>query len=347
MNIPKLDIKKKAVVILGAGASRGSSHFKGSLTPAPLDGDFFKILELIQHKDPNLKALLQFIRKEFRKGSYPSMEAVFTQLEALARFHKNLNITPGPTIKSYARELSKFTENLATYFGIVFLDENQRHIICPYHNELAKSLSANDTVVSFNYDCLIDTSLKEAADRSWNTKGGYGIELSDPNKNWDPERTGRGPIATHPIRLLKLHGSLNWDRSNGENPEQLRLRDAPYCPANRAKKEVVPPVWNKEVLNDPVLKELWKEARKRLPTGKVLVVIGYSAPQTDLVSQALIRVSASERKSNQKLTHLIVVNPDREARNDVINLVENGMDATTSVIEIGSFQEFSELLKTD
>lgn len=346
MNIPALGIKKqRAVVILGAGASRGSSKFKNSLTPAPLDGDFFKILERLQHNDANLKGLLQFIREEFGKGNYPAMEAVFTQLEALARFHKNLNITPGPTVQSYERELSKFTENLSTYFSHVFLDKSGNHIICPHHNELSRSLNADDTIVSFNYDCLIDTSLREAADRSWNTKSGYGFELSKPYEKWEPKRTGRGPIAKNPICLLKLHGSLNWDRSTGDKPEQLSLRDSPYSAVSRAKNEVVPPVWNKEVLNDPVLKELWKQARKRLPTGKVLVVIGYSVPQTDLVSQALIRVSASERKATQKLSHLIVVNPDQSARRDLINLVEKGMQVGTSVIEIDNFSQFSEMLK--
>lgn len=147
---------------------------------------------------------------------------------------------------------------------------------------------------------------------------------------WQPNTT-KGRPALHPIKLLKLHGSMNWDRTRGSSAGDLVLRGAPYSQSKRAPNEVVPPVWDKSVSDDPVLTALWKEARVALPRGPVLVAIGYSVPQTDLLSRALIRVAAAERSEGQKLSHVIVANPDVDARRRFIRMVQGGMDSRTSV----------------
>ena len=345
MRIPGLDIKrKKAVVILGAGASRGASCFQNSLLPSPLDTDFFMLLERVQHLDYSLKQLLEFVKAEFGESFFPRMEEFFTQLEALSEFHENLKITRGQRIIRYNQQLGAFVENIARFFRHVFIDSTTgMHRQCDYHDRLAEHLHAGDAVITFNYDCLIDDALRRKAGRGWNPRQSYGFDIAeDAVFQWDPGKH-KGRPANTPISLLKLHGSLNWDRSAGDAINQLVLRQDPYTDQKRAAAEVVPPVWNKTIVQDPVFQLIWKEARRTLPTGPVLLIIGYSVPPTDLLSQALIRIAVSERTMNQKLSHLIVVNPDVEARRRLIHLVQGGMNSKTVIIELEKLSELEKL----
>jgi len=346
MRIPGLDIqRKKAVLILGAGASRGAGCFRNTLLPPPLDTDFFSLLERVQHRDRALKQLLEFVKSEFGEAAFPRMEELFTQIEALSEFHENLNITPGPRVTRYRRQLDAFVGNIARFFHHVFIDAASGvHRTCEHHDRIAELLHAEDAVVTFNYDCLMDDALRRKAGRGWDPKISYGFEIQEAAATeWRPQ-TPKGRPARTPIALLKLHGSLNWDRSAGSEAIHLVLRGDPYTHSGRTAAEVVPPVWDKTIKEDEVLKQIWKEARRTLPTGPVLLSVGYSVPPTDLLSQALIRVAASERAENQKLSHVIVVNPDIQARRRLINLVQGGMNAGTSVIELNTLSELSRLL---
>jgi len=349
MRIPGLDIqRKKAVVILGAGASRGAECFEGSLLPPPLDTDFFSLLERIQHRDRALKQLLEFVKSEFGEASFPRMEELFTQIEALSEFHENLNITPGPRITRYRKHLDTFVANIARFFKHVFTDPGtgtHTHKICGYHDRLAELLHAEDAIVTFNYDCLMDDALRRKAGRTWDAKISYGFDIAPQSiYSWNSASlTGRPPRK--PVALLKLHGSLNWDRSRGSTAADLVLRTDPYTHIDRAAAEVIPPVWDKTISEDEVLNHIWKDARRTLPTGPVLIVIGYSVPPTDLLSQALIRVAASERAENQKISHLIVVNPSIDARHRLIRLVQGGMNSATTIIEMDAMSELSQLLR--
>jgi hypothetical protein len=346
MRIDRLGVNKKATVILGAGASRGASCFNNSLLPAPLDADFFRLMQRVEHKSPLLADFMRFIRTEFGDGACPRMEELFTQLEGLEEFHNTLNITRGRIVRRYGQQLAKFVEITATFFGHVFLDYDGNRRTCDHHDALAKALKAGDTVISFNYDCLIDDALARNGERSWNAADGYGLKIDGDVAPWNSSVVGPGRRAATPISLLKLHGSLNWDRSDGTPPNNatIHLRPDPYSCANREKSEIVPPVWDKKIGGDEVYCALWKEARRVLPTGPILVSIGYSVPPTDLLSQALIRVSASERAANQKLSHLIVVNPDPQSRSQFIELVRSGMSSDTIVVELQSFSELKGLL---
>jgi hypothetical protein len=341
MRIKKLNIEdKKATVILGAGASRGAKCFEEVMNPAPLDADFFTIMQRVCHHDPRLEKFLEFVRAEFGAGASPGMEELFTQLEALARFHDGLKIKPGPKVKRYNAQLAEFVAMTATFFRQVFCDSKGVPLKCDYHEAMADALNAEDTVISFNYDCLMDAALRDKGMRSWSAESGYHVPVTDGADSWNGKGM-RGRWAKHPIKLLKLHGSLNWDRSTAGS---LMLRPDPYLAAARCADEVVPPVWNKTIGGDAVFSEVWKEARRILPTGQIMVVAGYSVPPTDLLSQALIRISASERTKSQKLTHLVVANPSQEARAKLIGLVRPALDEASLVIELGSMEALGKLL---
>ena len=82
---------------------------------------------------------------------------------------------------------------------------------CDYHDVIARWLSRGDTVISFNYDLLMDRSLLSTGE--WFRDDGYGIRF---HKHGSRAAVPDGVVWRDPLRtaskvpLLKPHGSLNW-----------------------------------------------------------------------------------------------------------------------------------------
>ncbi len=339
----RLGIKnKRTTVVLGAGATRGSSRFEGAWCAPPLDGDFFNQVEKLRSLDTTgyLEGLLRFVRYEYGAGQLPPMEKVFTTIEALDDFYGTLKIDKGPRLKSYGVQLAQFTAAIAATFGCLEKFVANTADPCAHHLALVDRLQTTDTIISFNYDCTIDSALKVGGGKSWDAARGYGFELTDGAALWH-DHSGKGATAKNSIALLKLHGSLNWDRSK---KDAVRLRDDPYHSERRAPGEIIPPVWDKRIAGDPILEGIWKNARKALRDSYALVIVGYSAPDTDLLSQSLLAVAPAE--TNEKLKHLVIVNPDSSCRRKLLDLLKHATDTKTSVIEFESFKAFASCLPT-
>ena len=81
LNPPGFDKRRAALIVLGAGATRGASFVAdASVLQPPLDGDFFlqfRACDLAQEQDG--QALLEFVDAEFGESD-PSMEAFYSQV---------------------------------------------------------------------------------------------------------------------------------------------------------------------------------------------------------------------------------------------------------------------------
>ncbi|MBI1952898.1 MAG: SIR2 family protein [Candidatus Omnitrophica bacterium] len=340
MKIARLSLEKRAAVILGAGATRGASCFKNTWKVPPLDGDFFSKIQMIADELPGGESaeLLSLARSEFGEELDVSMEKFFTQIEFLDTFHRDLRIR-GPRVRRYDDILRNYVGTIASVFGAILLESNGREKSCDYHDALAAALQPRDVILSFNYDCLMDRALQKHSGKRWSAGRGYGFEIKKGIEGWQ-NRAGKGRIAKESILLLKMHGSLNWDRRwRG----YTKLRSEPYTSDVRGSNEIIPPIWNKDIAGDNKLAGVWKMARMALRRGPILLVVGYSVPETDLLSQALIRVATSE--GSRKLSHLIIANPDLEARARVKRLVRKAIGDRTRVIELETFEELAELLR--
>lgn len=340
MKLSKLGVDKQANVILGAGASRGASCFDQTWAQSPLDTDFFDQIDRLKGTSTGkiLSELSEFARDEFGVADSIRMEPFFTQLEALNEFHASLKIDRGPRVRAFEKQLEKFPSYLAAIFASLRQIAGTQSLTCDHHEALAHALRAGDTVISLNYDCLMDEALKSKSGKSWSAHEGYGVPIESGESAWH-DHSGRGRVAKNTIKLLKVHGSLNWMRT-GSGPS-ISLRRDPYETCGRSKSEVVPPVWNKQVSADNTLADIWKGARDSLRTGPILVVVGYSFPDTDLLTQVLLRVATSE--SGKNLTHLILVNPDHEARRKARYVLHQALTPKTSVIELKSWHELRQL----
>jgi hypothetical protein len=203
------------------------------------------------------------------------MEAIFIELEESAEFYEQFNITRGRIVRERQRTIDHFYRVLPAVM---------RHSIiagCEFHQTLASTLESGDSVISFNYDCLIDEALRSNGGRRWDPERGYGLDLSEGADFW--KQWGGGPDAKKPIKLLKLHGSLNWDRTG----ETICLLDAPY-ERESAAGAIVPPLGRKPVAEEPYL-HAWRAARTAVKSAERLIVIGYSLPDADHLVRALFR----------------------------------------------------------
>ncbi len=185
------------------------------------------------------------------------------------------------------------------------------------------SKGESDSVVSFNYDLVLDRAFYEVGYQI-----DYGLDLAST-----PTAAPDRPRATQPIPFYKLHGSANWFRCSKCKdlfiaPPRLKMgameksllefsRRAP-CPNCKAEpvsgKEhehaphlpfIVPPTPTKGAYAVH-LAGLWEKALGRLHHADRIVVIGYSYPETDSFFRymlgASVRVGAGVK--------LVLVNPE-------------------------------------
>lgn len=185
-----------------------------------------------------------------------------------------------------------------------------------------KKPSAVD-VISFNYDVLADRALRSGNGKywNWNHQDGYGFK---------PDNLG-APRTKSEIRLLKLHGSMNWyipvpgkTRKTVFNPKAAVYVPKPSSESGspvwhrrqrrlgHSRRQIfplmVPPVFEKGTQLGGRFRGLWDQAASALQDAQLVIVWGYSLPLTDYHAELLFARGA--RRSGSRL---IVVNPSLEA----------------------------------
>ncbi|NTW60316.1 MAG: hypothetical protein HGB21_12655 [Nitrospirae bacterium] len=186
---------------------------------------------------------------------------------------------------------------------------------CDFHKKfVANILRPGDTIITFNYDCVLDYSLQMWGSNKWNAHYGYGFNLGPGGKYvaghdfWQPKVPSPKPET---VMLYKLHGSLHFVITGDDDSPHVKLKQRPYTKqaGGGLKFTIIPPEWHKE-FDKGAFSTLWAKASEAINRAEYIVFVGYSLPSTDLHSTDLFRTSV--RKT--ELKSLVVVNPDREAR---------------------------------
>ena len=217
MRNSRIGWSRPAVVVLGAGATRGASHVGTTPGPLPpLDADFFtQAQRLTQAKRSDLvRNLVSNAVAIFGSNFQLTMEGFLTQVEQLSNVFEDYKLQGRPPDNPYRDVREQFLQVLAA----VIDEAIGRVASCDHHKALAASLSTRDTILSFNYDPLIDMTLRDCFPLKWNPRLGYGVPARVRGKRapgtlaWagnDP-KTGEISLSKKTVTLLKLHGSLNW-----------------------------------------------------------------------------------------------------------------------------------------
>lgn len=311
----------KSVILLGAGATRGSygGIGKAKIRP-PLNGDFFHVARKFS-KTPEgrrnrvaMRRLDKFIDMEMgaRGTKPPTMEEVFNVL-FMSKDLPRVFFKPGkPRAAGYRVEIKDFVTLVVSLLR--YVQSSPRHPEgIDHHARLVSHLEAGDAIISLNYDTLMDTAL---ANEGWNPGRGYGFKL-DPNKI---RRAGNVALNSdlNDVLLLKPHGSLNWFTSGSvQNLERaLQRKRSPMIElgglprANVAKGMVrlfIPPLYVKFFAN-PFWRSIWQSAFESARDATVLVIVGCSLIETDFHLRSILASAMARRK--RKYKRIVIVEPD-------------------------------------
>jgi len=74
----------------------------------------------------------------------------------------------------------------------------------------------------------------------------------------------------------------------------------------------------------------------------VLAIVGYSLPQTDMWTTALMRACAEERSAQMK--HVLIANPDSEAADRLVGAISPAICKHTRVVVFPSFAALIDFL---
>ena len=185
------------------------------------------------------------------------------------------------------------------------------------YQKFCHKLQDGDTVVTFNYDVVIEQGLWEQ--NKWTFLDGYGLK-KDVN-NFQAPFGGAYPsdLPTESlIKVYKLHGSLGWiDDSNNQiifrgMPDYFQDYRLLYCEKNLYAKGArwdegttfIEPTYVKRFNCKPML-DLWKQSFQALQQSDEIIIIGYSLPEADAFARTLLASGVFKAASS-----ITVVNPD-------------------------------------
>jgi hypothetical protein len=352
MRIGHIGIDQPTVVVLGAGATRGATFVKDAAAVLPpLDTDFFTQAQRLSSSKPAdlLAGMIRDVVAVFGTNFKLTMEGYLTQIEHLRNVFDDYKLQGRPAHNPYPEMRDRFMQVLAA----VMDEALGRSPCCNNHIDLANALAPEDTILSFNYDWLMDITLRDHRHTMWNPRVSYGVEAyvqGDKGKGtqfWAPVdgETRKRQYPNPAITLLKLHGSMNWFPIPADRPKaRLQLRQRWWHQNGMVRFEIAPPEWNKPIRSG-VYVRVWRQARRALRESRAIAFVGYSLPHTDLPAKALFMVDAGRQATAPNLDLLVLVNPDREARARIRDVLNRRVTDHTRVVTFDYFDEFAEFLR--
>lgn len=316
------------IVVFGAGSTiaEAASRKVAAAKRPPSDTDFFRRARKAG-LTTDLDAVARYISDHFATdilGRHPPrMEQVFSWLFSQLRITPDAEQPARSLLGLYRDLIAKTTDDW---------EPRPHGPLCRLLRTIEGTKGLDATLITFNQDLVLERALDAVnADHPgfWSIRHGYGRikfhGFTRPGRRV-PAFPSTGPQRSE-VRLLKLHGSLNWlvpVRSAAPRLE-WNTRRLPSCTLRRSVPElfrirsperrkptwpvIVPPIAGKGPLFESILADLWRDATDALRGARTLLLFGYSFPPTDYEAEAMFRSACR----TQPVHRLIVVNPDHTA----------------------------------
>ncbi len=339
-----LEMPHPCAILFGAGATRGA--FSDRPFPPPVDKDFFEIAGQIEGRGTRAVArrVLKSVWELYGRTNNIGLEEYYREVETRARIGSFAKSQNQPRDWDRRRkDLEEVIRRVYIHTTVDMTPKPPRALKSPVHQQLLTRLRAGSTIITFNYDLVIEESFETG--QVWNPKTGFAIPVTGISHDWPRQWLDSREVDSpgkSDVHLLKLHGSLGWVQYANR---QVRLKNRPYVVRRGASEDisVCPPGWNKPIDRNPY-KALWREARLKLESCKSLMIIGYSLPETDLLARALFSEVVRMRSARKRyLSHLVLVDPSDAVKERFTSLFTPALGAYG---RIARFRSLKELGKT-
>jgi hypothetical protein len=195
-------------------------------------------------------------------------------------------------------------------------------LMCGYFDK--RGQDCQNTIITLNYDLVVEEALRRLGiDFDYGVQGNRIVRV-------DEDKYLQTPIPETSLKLLKLHGSVNWcsaaavSEEEVEDPNNFKLvigkvaklyqRIAAFDSyaellryRSRLTPHLVPPTWSKSL--EAPLTSVLNAAVTALKTATRVVILGYSLPVTDQHFRYLLAAGLQE---NISLRSIFFVNPALE-----------------------------------
>ena len=209
---------------------------------------------------------------------------------------------------------------------------------CTYHRALAARLVPGDSVISFNYDCVMDDALRREGAGRWSAATGYDFPPrftvdAKGAEAWSPAG-GIKLSRDDTIKLLKLHGSTHWQLPRDSTVVTLKRRLHKQYGTPRF--DIIPPQWNKS-LGTTTFRHIWRSAFRAVERTERIAIIGFSFTPTDLHVESLFRLALNRTP----LQTLAIVNPSPLDRERIRRVFASALARTKAIVrEYETLAEF-------
>lgn len=306
--------ERDVLFVFGAGASISDG--------GPLQRDLLpEILKENYGDSKSAKLVQQFICENFDTDNEnsPSLESVFGYLDYFISQKESLK-------GGYSTiQLIGIKEALIRLIHHRISESKTRKGVYRSFLECLDRVNKNVSIITMNYDTLLDESFdflypsRALIDYCINFMNYEDYDKIDASNWWinprEPVKIWDDKIPT-PIRIIKIHGSLNWKYCNCCNQVLLTPWDTSIdlksqgfkgrigancaspeevvfdlkCPNDQTIFDtfIVPPSHIKD-LNHPAISKLFDEAAIEIRKAKKIVFVGYSFPEADVHIKALFK----------------------------------------------------------
>lgn len=314
--------KNKTVYVLGAGFSKEAK--------APSQEEIVAKIFEIHEKDKRILGEANFLKfTEFLTNTLHipvhlqktiPLEDIFTPLDRCILDNMSFRNLSVETLKQKRSLIYELIGNTIAYL----LEESDKEYINQFANYLVECSSKRNngnysqfdpvSVITTNWDILLDNSIynniQSKKPTGINAVVDYCCYISSYDKDDKTVKPGLEILGQggFNVRLLKLHGSLNWLQCPRCHRLYVKFNykiamnpyndiDKPSCrhcndnfsrhPSHNLISNLIMPTFLKDLTN-PQYKLIWQNAGVELSEAKKIVFIGYSLPQADFEMRQLL-----------------------------------------------------------
>lgn len=231
------------------------------------------------------------------------------QLAIAATLDFRSAITEDPTVRLRIDMNDPDVPDYSRWMGWRYYDSLNNFVEAPLYsycvNAMIGGLSGHarkgrNTFITFNYDCLVEDALQSLG-------VGYSYGFKPKSVSYDNACEGLDLYDPNAIKVLKLHGSVNWALPGKRGKKLTVFRSYADVMGKSLYPELIAPTWRK--VFDGQLNNIWDSAISELTTASRVIVVGFSMPPTDMHFKYLL---AAGLKRNISLREIVFVDPARQ-----------------------------------